>query len=142
MEMYSNPFIYFCLAILCLVFPLMSFAQTAQQSPLPSQQKYPVPFSKSINQSDRDLKVCKTYYLSFKKSREVSYLKLAETYCSNAIKMLKATQAVYPNTTRFFYKAKNKRLTACKFFKELQETASRLDPLHHIKDVADNGCSF
>ncbi|NQU64507.1 MAG: hypothetical protein HQ517_09525 [SAR324 cluster bacterium] len=94
-----------------------------------------------MNKSDRDLKLCQTYYLSYKKGQEASYLKLAETYCISAIKVLKATQANYLNTTRFYYRAKNKRYAVCQFFEELQATASRLDIRHHIKD-ADGGCSF
>ena len=84
----------------------------------------------------------KTYYLSFQKTREAIYLKLAATHCTNAVKVLKATQVSFPNTTRFYYKAKNRRFTACRFYEELQETALRLDPRHHIKDISNEGCDF
>ena len=139
---YLNPFSVLILIIPVLVFPLMSFGQTAEQNSAQTQQKPQLTFSQSINRSNQELKRSKIYFLSFMKSREASYLTLAATNCANAVKTLKATQAMFPNTTRFYYQAKNKRFTACQFFEELQETASRLDPRYHIKDVSEDGCSF
>lgn len=120
----------------------MSYSQNAQQQAAPAQKRPKTTFSQSMNQSIQDLKWSKTYYLSYKKTNEAIYLKLAATHCANAINVLKATQASFPNTTRFYYKAKNKRFEACRFFGDIQETALRLAPSNQIKNIASDGCDF
>lgn len=138
----SHAFKFIIAMLLALVFPIISFGQASQQKSTNTPQQTQLTFSQRISQSNKELKRSKIYFLSFKKSHEVSYLTLATTQCTNAINTLKATQAMFPNTTRFYYQAKNKRFTACQFFSKLQDTASRLDPRYHIKDIADDGCNF
>jgi len=142
MSNHSYSFKLFILMILVLVFPMISFGQASPQTSTKSQVKTQQTFSQRINRSNQDLKRSKIYYLSYKKNHEISYLSLSAAQCTSAIKTLKATQAMFPNTTPFYYKAKNKRFTACQFFDKLQDTASRLDPRYHIKDIADDGCNF
>ena len=122
--------------------PNLVWGQTEPQGAQPAPPKPKVTFSQNMNQTNRELDWSRTYYLSFQKTKEAIYLKLAGAHCANAIKVLKATQASFPNTTRFHYKAKNKRYTACRFFEELQETALRLGPSHHIQDLPNEGCDF
>lgn len=122
--------------------PIVASGQTDQQQSAPVQKKPKIVFSQNMNQSNRELNWSRTYFLSFKKTREAIYLKLAATHCANAIKVLKATQAGFPNTTPFYYKAKNRRYTACGFFQQLQETALRLAPAHHIEDLTNQECDF
>ncbi len=142
MSKHLNSFFFFGLVIFFLVLPLESFSQTTQQKSVPAQPTPQITFSQRINRSSQDLERSNIYFLSFKKSHEASYLTLAATHCAYAISTLKAAQMMFPNTTRFYYQAKNKRFSACQFYKKLKETASRLDPRYHIKDVSDNGCNF
>ncbi len=139
---HSHSFKFLIFVIIVLAFPMISLGQASQQDSTKTQQKTQLTFSQQISRSNQDLKRSKIYFLSFKKSHEVSYLRLATTQCTSAIKTLKATQAMFPNTTRFHYQAKNRRFTACQFFDKLQDTASRLDPRYHIEDIADDGCNF
>jgi len=142
MGIYLKPFGYFLLSIIFCVCPMMLVGQTAQQKSTQIQQKNRLTFSQGMNQSAQELKWSHTYYQSFKKTQTASYLKLAATHCANAIKLLETTQAMFPNTTRFYYKAKNKRFAVCQFYGKLQETALRLAPEYHIEDIANHSCKF
>lgn len=122
--------------------PLTAFGQANQQQKAPVRKSPKVTFSQNMTLAKSELGWSKTYYQSFKKTKEAVYLKLAATHCANAVKVLKATQTGLPNTTRFYYKAKNQRYSTCRFFEQLQETALRLPPEHHIGDLPDHGCDF
>lgn len=124
------------------ILPLSVLCQgtVQQQAPVPKRPK--VTYSRNMTIASRELNWSQTYFDSYKKTKEAIYLKLAATHCTNAVNVLKATQASLPNTTRFYYKAKNKRFDACRFFKKLQDTALRLDPRHYINDLHDGGCKF
>ena len=130
------------ITIWILLIPLVATGQTARKNTVQEQQQPKIRFSKNISQSNREMNWSRTYYLSFQKTNETIYLKLSADHCANAIRVLRTTQDSFPNTTPFYYKAKNKRVIACRFYNSLQETALRLGPDHYIYDLSDNGCDF
>jgi len=92
--------------------------------------------------ASRELHWSRTYFDSYVKTGEAVYLQLAATHCIKAINVLKETQQTLPNTTRFYYQTKTKRVDACLFYKTLQDTSLRLGQHQHMKDIPDQGCDF
>ncbi|MBU3917793.1 hypothetical protein KKA14_19890 [bacterium] len=83
----------------------------------------------------KDLKWSETYFQSYKKNKEIDYLKLAARHCKSAIELLFETQSLLARTTRFYNQADKNRLHACKYFKTLQQKSFLLSKEHHLRDI-------
>ncbi len=94
-----------------------------------------IKFTYRMNTAAKDLKWSDTYYKSYKKNKELSYLKLAARHCKSAIKLLFETQSMLARTTRFYNQADKKRLLACKYFKILRQKSFLLSKEHHLRDI-------
>lgn len=127
---------------LILLIALSANGQTPQQTPATVQQTPKTTFSQNMNLAGREINWSQTYFQSFHKTGETTYLDLAAKHCINAIKVLKATQTRFPNTTRFYYMAKNKRFDACKLYETLQEAALRLGAPRQMQDLTAQECDF
>jgi len=92
-------------------------------------------FTYQMNRSAKDLKWSVTYFESYKKSGEVSYLNLAAQFCLKTINRLFNTQNLLSRTTRFYQQADQKRLQACQYYDMLQKQSFLLAPVHHLADT-------
>ncbi len=150
---------YFWITIFSLSFAITAFAQQqtqqsqgqvstiqqpqGQSSATTPQQKKKSPedikYTFQLSRAEKDLNWSKRYLESYKKSKEVSYLNLAATFCLKSINRLNNTRNLLSRTTRFYQEANQKRLQACQFYDKLQRHSYLLNPVDHLSD-AGIGC--
>jgi len=99
-----------------------------------------VSFSDRLFASAREMKWSRLYFQSYDKTSEIAYLKLSAVHCLNAIQMMKETQASLSNTTRYYYVAKNEKISACRFYDRLLSASQRLAPEHHLNEIDRSMC--
>lgn len=113
------------LLALILAYNLACFqgAVFAQEPVQPKKQE--IPFSVSMDKAANAQGWSKIYYASFKRSSEVTYLKLAGSNCASSIRILYSVQNQFASTTKFHHMARNKRRVACSYYNLLQEVGRR-----------------
>ncbi len=128
----------FSIQIFFLFFLLShSFILSAAEEPIKKRVQDPakIKFTFRMSKASKDLKWSDTYYQSYKKNKEINYLKLAARHCKSAIRLLFETQSLLARTTRFYNQADTKRLLACKYFKMLRQKSFLLSKEHHLRDI-------
>ncbi len=127
-----------------LLSPLV-YSQTSTQPPQsdnrvrdPAKIKY----NFRMEVSSKQMEWSRIYFESFKKTDEVSYLRLAAQFCLNAISSYHQTQNLLSKTTRFHYQTKKRKITACQFYTTLQLASHHLAVEHHLRPADQNVCTF
>ena len=105
-------------------------AQTAKTRPATT-------FSQKMTQSESEMKWSKRYYKSYNRTMEIAYLRLSANHCAKAVQILKEAQSVLPNTTTYYYKVKNSRFDACRFYDELLSSSKKLSSEYHLTDITN-----
>ena len=120
-----------------LFFLSYSFILSANETPVKKKVKDPtqIKFTHRMSKAAKDLQWSDIYYQSYKKNKEINYLKLAARHCKSAIRLLFETQSLLSRTTRFYNQADKKRLLACKYFKMLRQKSFLLSKEHHLRDI-------
>ncbi len=112
----------------------------AQSTPTQNRKPATLQYTSRMEKSAKEMQWSMIYYLSFKRTNEAVYLKLAATHCSNAIHSLHGTQSMVSRTTRFYFQTKSKRLESCRFYQTLRQTSLRLSLEHHLEGIGNSVC--
>ncbi|MDX2471959.1 MAG: hypothetical protein QNL04_15420 [SAR324 cluster bacterium] len=102
--------------------------------------KKEVPFSASMDRAANAQGWSKIYYASFKRSAEVSYLKLAGSNCAQSIRILYSVQNQFASTTKFHHIARKRRRVACSYYNLLQEVGRRSGFPRELPNLGSGHC--
>lgn len=124
---------------LLLLSLILSFSVVIAQEEVAPKKKE-VPFSASMAVAANAQGWSKIYYSSFKRSAEISYLKLAGANCAQSIRVLYSVQNQFPSTTKFHHQARQRRRVACSYYNLLQEAGRRSGFPREIPNLGAGHC--
>jgi hypothetical protein len=129
------------IAAALLIFKLTVSAQERGSPPASTiDRTTEIDFRARLSTSSREMKWSRTYWKSYEKTSEITYLYLSAQHCRNAILLMQETQSLLPNTTRLHYVAKNEKTQACRYYEQLQSIFERLSLEHHLNAIDGNVC--
>lgn len=112
--------------IFLLLFPSLGNSQTTTQSASPPR------YSHLIEEAESHLGKCETYFDSFKDDKSISYLKLADHFCTESIKAYYRAYYYYFDKPRFRMEARQEMGDVCEFYDEIYDRM-RYYGLPHFK---------
>ncbi|MDH5561875.1 MAG: hypothetical protein OEY59_13580 [Deltaproteobacteria bacterium] len=80
------------------------------------------------------------YFRSYKRTKEIPYLKLSARHAQKAIEIYYQLQTVVSRKTKFFRKLQLERIKTCDFHQQVRIVSSSLDPEHYIKNIKQDHC--
>ena len=92
-------------------------------------------FYGALKKASTQLDWGKTYYSSYKKTRQVAYLKLAAENTGLAAQTLLDTENTPGLLKKFFYKAKRRRKQVCNYYQVLYLNSLNLEVEHHLPQL-------
>jgi len=112
--------------------------QQLQQGP--NQEKKPR-FSVQMSRGASSFKWCKTYFKSFKKTKEIDYLKLAGRYCKGAIQIYFQTQRNQSKKAPFYYQAKSAKVSVCSYYRSMRSYSLQRKKPEQLSKINPSYCS-
>ena len=108
---------------LCWVFPFLFFLSFSPSVfPQSTTQKAAIPrYSQLMEEGEYHLGLCEDYLDSFKDKKEISYLKLADHFCTESIKAYYRGYYYHFDNPRFRLNAQQEMGKVCDFYDEMYE---------------------
>lgn len=98
-------------------------------------------FSVQMSRGASSFKWCKTYFKSFRKTKEIDYLMLAGRYCQGAIQIYFQTQKNQSKKTPFYYQAKSVKVSVCGYYRSMRSYSLQRKKPEQLPEINSNYCS-
>lgn len=110
------------LQILCL---LVGGSCSSEKTIAPTRDPASINYVQRMDVAAKELGWCKTYYQSFNSTSSPSYISLSANHCLTAIRSYHSLQQELSRYTTQHYYVRRQKLKTCKFYQNLEKSATK-----------------